>query len=150
MVRLRRQVGAGPNGVAALVPTTLFLPQVSTQGGPFSAYARIITRQGTVIGEVGSRARGDDGPNFAADTKSEKFGFDVHIVTSRARIAAEHENIKWLAFVAAGGIMIAATGIVVLTPRRPGTSLLPLRVKADMKRGGLAAAQLKRHAGGTS
>ena len=118
MVRLRRQVGAGPNGVAALVPTTLFLPQVSTQGGPFSAYARIITRQGTVIGEVGSRARGDDGPNFAADTKSEKFGFDVHIVTSRARIAAERENIKWLAFVAAGGIMIAATGIVVLTPRR--------------------------------
>jgi hypothetical protein len=38
MVRLRRQVGAGPNGVAALIPTTLFLPQVSTQ--PFSAYAR--------------------------------------------------------------------------------------------------------------
>ena len=34
MVRLRRQVGAGPNGIAALVPTSLFLPQVSTRGGP--------------------------------------------------------------------------------------------------------------------
>jgi len=33
MVRLRRQVSAGPNGVAALIPTTFFLPQVS--GGPF-------------------------------------------------------------------------------------------------------------------
>ena len=56
MVRLRRQVGAGPNGVAALVPATLFLPQVSTQGGPFSGYARIMTRQGAVIGEVGDAA----------------------------------------------------------------------------------------------
>ena len=76
MVRLRRQVGAGPNSVAALVPTTLFLPQVSTQGGPFSGYARIITRQGTVIGEVGGRPQAEAGPNFMADTKSDKFGFD--------------------------------------------------------------------------
>ena len=59
MVRLRRQVGAGPNSIAALVPATLFLPQVSTQGGPFSAYARIMTRQGAVIGEVGERPKGD-------------------------------------------------------------------------------------------
>jgi sensor c-di-GMP phosphodiesterase-like protein len=118
MVRLRRQVGGGPNGVAALIPTTLFLPQVSTQGGPFSAYARIITRQGTVIGEVGDRAKGDDSSNFVADSKSEKFGFDVHIVTSRMRIAAEHENLKWLGFFAAGGIMMAAAGIVLLMPRR--------------------------------
>jgi sensor c-di-GMP phosphodiesterase-like protein len=41
MVRLRRTVGAGPNGVAALVPAMLFLPQVSTHGNPFHAYAHI-------------------------------------------------------------------------------------------------------------
>jgi hypothetical protein len=56
MVRLRRQVGPGPNGIAALVPTTLFLPQVSTRGGPFSGYARIMTRQGTSSAKSG-RAR---------------------------------------------------------------------------------------------
>jgi len=43
MVRLRRKVGAGPKGVAALVPAFLFLPQVSSQGGPFHAYAQIAT-----------------------------------------------------------------------------------------------------------
>ena len=118
MVRLRRQVGAGPNGVAALVPTTLFLPQVSTQGGPFSGYARIMTRQGTVIGEVGARSRGDASPDFVADVKSDKFGFDVQIVAARARIAAEHADLKWLGLLAAGVVMIAATSIVVLTPRR--------------------------------
>ena len=96
MVRLRRQVGPGPNGIAALVPTTLFLPQVSTHGGPFSAYARIMTRQGTVIGEVGANARAvTSAQNFAADIKSDKFGFDVEILTPRARIAAEHADLRW-------------------------------------------------------
>ena len=118
MVRLRRQVGTGPNGVAALVPTTLFLPQVSTQGGPFSGHARIMTRQGTVIGEVGGRSREDAGSDFVADVKSEKFGFDVHIVTSRTRIAAEHADLKWFGFFAAGVIVMTATGIVALIPRR--------------------------------
>lgn len=118
MVRLRRQVASGPNGIAALVPATLFLPQVSTQGGPFSAYARIMTRQGTIIGEVGKKPHEAAGADFLAVTKSEKFGFDVEIVTSRARIAAQHADLKWFGPLGAGLLLIAATGIVVLVPRR--------------------------------
>jgi sensor c-di-GMP phosphodiesterase-like protein len=118
MVRLRRQVGAGPNSIAALVPATLFLPQVSTQGGPFSAYARIMTRQGAVIGEVGERPKEDVASNFIANTKSDQFGFDVEILTSRARIAAEHADLKWLGYFGAGIIMIACVGFVALMPRR--------------------------------
>jgi sensor c-di-GMP phosphodiesterase-like protein len=118
MVRLRRQVGAGPNGIAALVPATLFLPQVSTQGGPFSAYARIMTRQGALIGEVGDRSRGEAGSNFIAGVRSDKFGFDVEILTARARIAAEHADLKWIGFVGAGIIMVAFAAFVALIPRR--------------------------------
>ena len=124
MVRLRRQVGTGPNGIAALVPTTLFLPQVSTQGGPFSAYARIMTRQGTIIGEVGERSRGEAGPDFGAVRKSDKFGFDTEIVTSRERIAAQHADLKWFGLLGAGILLIAATGIAVLVPR--GTPRNPM------------------------
>ncbi|HMF26780.1 MAG TPA: EAL domain-containing protein [Pseudolabrys sp.] len=118
MVRLRRQVGAGPNGVAALVPTTLFLPQVSTQGNPFNAYARIITRQGTVIGEIGERPTGDRGPNFVAQTKSDKFGFDVEILTPRARIAARQADLRWFGWLGALTVLMAITGYVVFVPRR--------------------------------
>jgi sensor c-di-GMP phosphodiesterase-like protein len=118
MVRLRRQVGVGPNGVAALVPTTLFLPQVSTQGNPFNAYARIMTRQGSVIGEVGKRPGEEAGPNFVAETKSDKFGFDVEIMTPRARIAAQHAGLKWFGIFAAGFIVTTVAIIVVLVPRR--------------------------------
>ena len=39
MVRLGRDVGSAHNSISALVPTVLFLPQVSTGGGPFSGYA---------------------------------------------------------------------------------------------------------------
>ena len=118
MVRLRRQVGASPNAVAALVPTTLFLPQVSTRGGPFNGYARIMTRQGTIIGEIGGRPREDVGPNFVADIKSDVFGFDVEILSSRTRFAAEHADLKWFGFFAAGVIMIFVTGLVALIPQR--------------------------------
>ncbi len=118
MIRLRRQVDAGRNGIAALVPATLFLPQVSTQGGPFSGYARIMTRQGAVIGELGNRSRVEAAPNFAANIKSDKFGFDVEILTARARIAAEHADLKWIGFVGAGIIMVAFAAFVALIPRR--------------------------------
>ena len=74
MVRLRRNVGAGPNGIAALVPAMLFLPQVSTQGGPFSAYAHIATANGAVIGNTGERPEAADAA-FVAKTKSDKYRF---------------------------------------------------------------------------
>jgi len=128
MVRLRRQVGAGPHAIAALVPTTLFLPQVSTRGGPFSGYARIKTGQGTIIGEVGGRLPEDIAPNFVADTKSDIFGFDVEVVSSRARIAAEHADLKWFSYFAAGLIMMATAGFVVfLPPRSPRNPIAEIK-----------------------
>ena len=119
MVRLQRKVGSGANSISALVPVILFLPQVSTQGGRFSGYARIVTSHGAAIGEVGSRVADDTTSNFAADLKSEKFGFDVEILSPRARIEAEHADLKWFGWFGAGLIMLFITGVVVLIPRRP-------------------------------
>ncbi len=119
MVRLRRKVGSGANSIGALVPAVLFLPQVSTQGGRFDGYARIVTSHGAAIGEVGSRDADDTTSNFAADIRSEKFGFDVEILSPRARIEAEHADLKWFGWFGAGLIMLFITGVVVLIPRRP-------------------------------
>ena len=66
MVRLRRKVGDGLNEVAALVPAILFLPQVSTQGGPFSAYAHIVTFSGAEIGIAGERPQAVNGADSLA------------------------------------------------------------------------------------
>ena len=83
MVRLRRKVGAGPSEIAALVPAFLFLPQVSTHGNPFSAYARIATASGTLIGKLGVRPDAADAA-FLATSKSDKFGFNAEISLCRA------------------------------------------------------------------
>jgi len=118
MVRLGRDVGSAHNSISALVPTVLFLPQVSTGGGPFSGYARIVTAQGATIGEVGGRKAESESANFSADIRSNKFGFDVEVLSPRARIEAEHANLKWFSLFTAGIIMITVTGFVVLIPRR--------------------------------
>jgi sensor c-di-GMP phosphodiesterase-like protein len=118
MVRLRRDVGSAHNSITALVPTVLFLPQVSTGGGPFSGYARIVTAQGATIGEVGSRKADSAAANFGAEIRSNKFGFDVEVLSSRARIEAEHADLKWFGLFAAGIVMMTVTGIVMLFPRR--------------------------------
>ncbi|HET7806054.1 MAG TPA: EAL domain-containing protein [Pseudolabrys sp.] len=118
MVRLRRDVGSAANAISALVPTVLFLPQVSTRGGPFSGYARIVTVQGAEIGEVGARTADSESGNFSAEIRSNKFGFDVEVLNPRARIEAEHADLKWFGLFAAGVIMMTVTGFVVLVPRR--------------------------------
>ena len=129
MVRLQRNVDSAQNSISALVPTVLFLPQVSTRGGPFSGYARIVTAQGAMIGEAGARTADSTSANFGADIRSDKFDFDVEVLSPRARIEAEHADLKWFGLFAAGIIMMTVTGFVVLIPRRA-----PRNPMADIER----------------
>jgi sensor c-di-GMP phosphodiesterase-like protein len=120
VVRLNRKVGAGPNRVAALVPAIMFLPQVSSQGGPFSAYAYIATASGASIDNVGERA-GAANTTFAARASSDKFGFQTEISMARGRVIAGHAELKSLGLFATGAIiMILGLFSVLMSRRRPG------------------------------
>ena len=115
LVRLRRKVGGGINTLAALVPAALFLPQVSSQGGPFSAYAHINTREGALIGASGNRP---DGDMFEAKLKSDKFGFAVDIAMSRAPVIAGYADLKWLGLFVTGAVLLLLAAFAMLMPRR--------------------------------
>jgi sensor c-di-GMP phosphodiesterase-like protein len=117
MVRLRRQVGDGPYGLAALVPTALFLPQVSTQGEPFNAHAGIVTRDGASIGVTGYRAA-DAAGRFLATDRSNKYGFNLEISMARGRILAAHADLKRLGLIVTGGIVLTLVAFALLLPRR--------------------------------
>ncbi len=120
MVRLRRKVGSGPNGVAALVPAILFLPQVSTHGGPFNAYAHIASAGGAVIGNIGAHPAAADGV-FAANAKSDKYGFAAEISTPRGHVIAGHAELQWLGLFATGAVIVIIGVFSILMPRRtPG------------------------------
>src|SRR5689334_19636958 len=75
MVCLRRSVGA--NTLAALVPAELFVPKVSSQGGPFVAHASATTKQGAVIGEAGNSSVKFDDRALTARAQSAKYGLSV-------------------------------------------------------------------------
>jgi sensor c-di-GMP phosphodiesterase-like protein len=121
MVRLRRQASAGPNEIAALVPTILFLPQVSTQGGPFNGYAHIVTRAGTVIGEIGEHPRRPTSRVFTARASSDRFGFHAEIAAMRRQVVADQADLKWLGIFASGAVVLIVAAITLLMPQRgPG------------------------------
>jgi sensor c-di-GMP phosphodiesterase-like protein len=126
MVRLRRKVGAGPNEVAALVPTVLFLPQVSSHGNLFNAYAHIATANGTPIGTIGVRPDASDAV-FNASSKSEKFGFDAEVAMPRGRIIAGRSELQWLGLFATGAAVMILGLFSMLMPRRsPGNPVADL------------------------
>ncbi len=77
-----------------------------------------MTAQGATIGEVGGRTADSESANFSANIRSNKFGFDVEVLSPRARVEAEHADLKWFGLFAAGIIMIAVTGFAMLIPRR--------------------------------
>ncbi|MGH6789026.1 MAG: EAL domain-containing protein [Pseudolabrys sp.] len=117
MVRLRRKVGSSANSVAALVPAALFLPQVATKGGPFSAHASMSTRGGTLIGEVGDRHT-DGSPDFIAERRSDKFGFTAEISMPRSQVIASHADLKWLGTFASAAIAVVLLVFAALLPKR--------------------------------
>jgi sensor c-di-GMP phosphodiesterase-like protein len=116
MVQLRHLSGAGPNALAALVPVSLLLPQVTVDGSPFSAYAQIVTRDGILIGSTG--ARSDDTTatlSFAA--QSAKLGITSEIAVPRDMLPAT-SRFKWLGIFATGVIIAILAAFAVVTPRR--------------------------------
>ncbi len=120
MVRLRRATGA--NEIAALVPAALFLPQISTQGEAFSAYARIETPAGALIGETGGRPIGRDGDVFVATLRSNKLGSQVVVMTPLSHTLADYADMKWLGLFVTGLVALMLAGISMLIPKYPSNN----------------------------
>ncbi len=117
-VRIRRAIGDGVNSLSALVPAMLFLPQVSGRGGPFSAYARIVTHGGSVIATTGTQPTGPPASIFSAKNNSQRFGFGVDVGITRSRAMALHVGIERFGMLATGGIVLALISFIVLVPGR--------------------------------
>ncbi len=118
MVRLRRQVGTGPNGIAAMVPNEQFVPHVSTHGGPFSAYAHLTTSGGASIGQLGTHPNKSTNDVIAATATSDRFGFTVEIVAPRGQLAASQADLRWLGIYVSGAIVLIVGIISLAMPRR--------------------------------
>ena len=117
MVQLRRAAGAGPNALAALVPVTFLLPQVTVDGSPFSAYAQVSTRDGILIGSTGQRPEHTE-TAFSFAVKSAQLGMESEIAVPREMVPTSHANLRWLGIFAAGIVITVLAIFVKVIPRR--------------------------------
>ncbi len=121
-LRIRRPGAGSGNGVAALIPSALFVPQVSTAGGPLSFHARMFTAGGTLIAERGDAAqgagRGDHGDLVIADLESSRYALKAAISASHFELAANQADFRALGTVASGLLAILILVTSVLLPRR--------------------------------
>ena len=117
MVRVRRSIDGGPNAIAALVPPGLFLPQVTVEGSPLSAFAQVATTDGAVLGIGGDRPPNTDAA-LSAIASSEKYGIDVTIAAPRGMLPANRMSVHWIGALLVGAMIAALALFARQMPRR--------------------------------
>jgi sensor c-di-GMP phosphodiesterase-like protein len=118
-LRIRRPgVGSG-NGLAALIPATLFVPAVSASGAPLKFQARMLTAGGAVIAEVGDvPPEGERDASIVAELSSSRFPLKTVISASYLGLAASHGDLRALGTIASGLLAIIILVVSVMLPRR--------------------------------
>jgi sensor c-di-GMP phosphodiesterase-like protein len=117
-VRIRRPGDGVSNGIAALMPAVLFVPQVSTRGGPVGFHVQMVTGRGAPIAEFGAAMPTAGAPLIVVTQLSELYGLKVTISASDAGLAASHSDLRALGIVASGLLAILILTLSILLPRR--------------------------------
>ena len=116
-VRLRRPGNWGANGLAATIPTELFLARVASDGGPVTSHTRMTTRHGTLISEFGLPAeRGDD--RVSGTRESGQYALNMSISMPRESVVVHQADLRALGTVISGVLAILILTIALLLPRR--------------------------------
>lgn len=112
MVRIRQMAPSGLTGLAALIPTDLFISQVGTQGKPLRAYASMTMRDGVLIAEGGSMLEGERrmAANLIGILKSTRYGLIITVTLPRAEVIAGYRDLKTLGLV----VMAAITLLLII------------------------------------
>lgn len=110
LVRIRRIVSDGRASLAALVPADLLLPKVSPDGGAFRTYARLATRDGTLIDEGGTALAHDETPadRIVVHERSEGYGLVATASMSRAALYASYTALRLLGPIAGLAVLLLA------------------------------------------
>jgi sensor c-di-GMP phosphodiesterase-like protein len=116
MVRVRHT--AGPYETFALMPSSLLLPQVSTDGSPVRAYAAIVARDGGLIVESGERPA-TASLMFGSKVHSARYGFTVEVAAPDELLPGPQGSIEWLGLVISVAVLAGlGTILMVLTRKR--------------------------------
>ncbi len=120
IVRINRPGEEGQNGVGALIPTELLIPQVSTQGGTVGMNSRILTGNGTQISQYialpETSPRDED--NLELRLKSPRYAVEAMMSLPRASMATRQEDLSALGAIITGGFALVIFAFVLMMPKR--------------------------------
>ena len=120
IVRISRPGHGMTNGHAALIPTELFIPQVSTRGGPVSMHARIATRSGTIIGQNSVYAQDvmKEKDSLAVTQQSERYALKATLSLPQANLVMGQNDMRALGTITTGMLALIIFAFLLLMPRR--------------------------------
>jgi sensor c-di-GMP phosphodiesterase-like protein len=119
-IRIRRPGTGAGNGIAALIPASLFVPQVSPGGGPLHFRAQMVTTGGTVIAEAGEAPTPgpDRDDSIVIDLSSSRYPLHATVSASPVGLAASQGDLLAFGKIASGLLAIIILALSVLLPKR--------------------------------
>ena len=119
LVRLRRPGSGNGNGLAALIPSNLFVARVSQRRGPSTGHIRMSTRGGTTITELGTPpdpAKNED--RVTGKRGSTRYALDVTASLPRDSVLVTQGDLRSLGAVISGLLAILILALTLMVPRR--------------------------------
>jgi sensor c-di-GMP phosphodiesterase-like protein len=118
-VRIRRPGAGQANGIAALIPAELFLPQVAAEAPP-GFQVRMVTRAGALIADSGQKpTKGGNNKELAAVNRaSEHYALSTTLMAPRQNLVSSQGDLHSIGIIASGLLAILILSLSVLFPRR--------------------------------
>jgi sensor c-di-GMP phosphodiesterase-like protein len=119
-VRVRKPGEGEANGIAALVPAELLVPQVSEQGGLLDLHVFMVDRGGAFIAEAGRKPRqGGTAELLLTSTRaSERYAFSMTMEAPPQSLVSGQNEMRSLGIVASGLLAIVILALSILASRR--------------------------------
>ena len=118
-LRVRRTIADG-FWLAALIPSDLMIPRISSSGGPVAVNATLAAADGTVIGERSAAVSDEDRASepLLARLKFERFGLLVTASMPRTRLHAEYADLVTLVTLGTGSSVALILALFAFALRR--------------------------------
>jgi sensor c-di-GMP phosphodiesterase-like protein len=120
-VRVRKMGHLDKPAIAALVPASLLLPQVSIHGGPLSGSVRLMFAGGAQIAEAGPPQGGAPEQHYARQ-RSQAYGISAAVTLPHSGLIASHDSLNRIGVVVTGTVAIVIllfTFVILVRSKRP-------------------------------
>jgi sensor c-di-GMP phosphodiesterase-like protein len=136
-VRIRRLGPNATNGLAALIPAEMFIPNTSSRGGLLANRSRMVTHKGTLIAEGGKDPSDADGQaeQVVRTVLSDRFALAVTASLSKAGVAEAQGWLRTVGAVVSGIFALLIFAIAFLIPKRTAVDNPVAELERALKNG---------------